>query len=74
MPYDRPDRVVRLARDYPLPYPVALDPAGTAADSLGVRFTPTWVLVDREGKVVWRHTGYVDEAELAALIESLSHP
>ncbi|BCX88745.1 hypothetical protein MIN45_P1114 [Methylomarinovum tepidoasis] len=70
MPYDRPDRVVRFARDYPLPYTVALDPAGAAADAFGVRFTPAWILVAPRGRIVWRHTGYVDEAELARLIET----
>ena len=39
-------------------YPIVLDDQQPAAwTSLKVQAVPTMMLIDREGRVVWRHTG-----------------
>lgn len=40
-------------------YPVVLDPDGVLADILAASVLPTSALVDRNGKVVWKHIGIV---------------
>jgi thiol-disulfide isomerase/thioredoxin len=67
-----PEAIVRdfLAKS-PYPYPSLLDPdekLGTALQVLGL---PTLVVVDREGRIVWRQTGLTDrETILDALAEA----
>ena len=72
---DQSDEEVRgyLART-PLPFAPARDPDGAIADGLGVVRIPTTFLLDRRGRVRFRHQGFseADEApiraELAALL------
>ena len=45
-------KVVSFAEKHTLPYPVLLDPDGTAAMSYGVRGFPTKVLIDRDGSLI----------------------
>ena len=51
--------------------PVVLDAQGTAANLYGVRAIPTTVVVDQEGKVVYRKTGGVTKEELEDVINKL---
>ena len=51
--------------------PVVLDAQGTAANLYGVRAIPTTVVVDKEGKVVYRKTGGVTKEELEDVINKL---
>lgn len=38
--------------------PVAFDHAGVTPRSFGVKSMPTSLLIDREGKILWRHAGF----------------
>ncbi|HEY6140276.1 MAG TPA: TlpA disulfide reductase family protein [Thermoanaerobaculia bacterium] len=38
-------------------YPMVLDPPGKIANLLQTTVLPTSVLIDRDGKIVWRHVG-----------------
>lgn len=72
MYYDPPSHIVAMSQAKQLPYPVVLDLAGRHARAFGdVALTPTTFLIDREGRVVARTTGLIDEAELSAWIEQL---
>ena len=51
--------------------PVVLDTQGTAANLYGIRAIPTTVVVDKEGKVVYRKTGGVTKEELEDVIGNL---
>ena len=51
--------------------PVVLDVKGTAATLYGVRAIPTTVVVDKEGKVVYRKTGGVTKEELEDVVSKL---
>ncbi len=45
-------KVVSFAEKHSIPYPVLLDPDGTAGMSYGVRGFPTKVLIDRDGTLI----------------------
>ena len=71
MPYDRPDRVIEFARRKALPFPVALDPMGTAVAAWGgIEGTPVTWLVDPSGQVRARWTGRIDAATVERRIEA----
>ncbi len=63
-------KVRRFVRAQGASYPIVLDdqesPAWTA---LQVRAVPTMMLVDREGRVVWRYTGPDGDARLDKFLE-----
>jgi thiol-disulfide isomerase/thioredoxin len=72
MRYDLPSRVVGLAREMNLPYPVALDPSGAHARAFGeVQLTPTTFLIAPNGRVEDTVTGLLDESVLRRQIDSL---
>jgi len=72
MPYDPPSYVLAMARQRPIPYPVALDPEGQLTRQFGnVELTPTTLLVDPDGKVVWRHTGLFNPDKLRQRIQAM---
>ena len=48
----------------PLPYPVALDPEGRLEGQLAIYGLPTLVVVDRSGRIAYRHTGLIDADSL----------
>lgn len=47
-----------------LDYPVALDKTGRVADGYGVQDQPWLALVNKDGKVVWHHDGWVSLSAL----------
>jgi cytochrome c biogenesis protein CcmG/thiol:disulfide interchange protein DsbE len=53
-------------------YPIVLDPTGKLAIMLRTSVIPTSILVDRAGKVIWKHSGVVStsDAELTKKLES----
>jgi peroxiredoxin len=66
--------VTRHLERSPYPYPVVFDPedrVGTAMEVLGL---PTLVVADREGRVVWRHTGLVDAETIEAALAEAGAP
>jgi peroxiredoxin len=69
MPYDRPDFVTELARDQPIPYPVALDPRGQAVQAFGnVRLTPNTFVFAPDGRLVYHRVGRLDFGKLKQVI------
>lgn len=72
MSYDMPSHVVGLAKDWQLPYAVALDPLGENARAFGgVQWTPTTLLIGPDGRIQQRSVGDFDPQALAEHIESL---
>ena len=70
MSFDPPHRVVGFARRNSLPFIVALDLQGAAAQAFGdVNATPTIFLIDRCGLFFRRYVGAPDFEELERLIE-----
>ena len=73
MPYDRPDWTAKFVKERPIKYPVSLDMDGDIARAFGgVQATPTTVLVDKQGRVVWKKLGRTNFAKLEAEIRSLA--
>lgn len=54
-------------------YPIVLDPQGQVANLLQATVLPTSVLMDRTGKIVWKHIGYIEpnDGELEAAIKKV---
>src|SRR5262249_9364490 len=50
----------------PLRYPVAADITGRVADGYGVQDQPWFVLVSANGKVIWKHGGWLGIRALQA--------
>ena len=48
----------------PLSYPVALDESGRLADGYGAQDQPWLVMVNKAGKIVWQHDGWLSVPEL----------
>jgi peroxiredoxin len=72
MPYDRPDWTARFVKERPIKYPVSLDIDGDIARAFGgIQATPTTVLIDKKGRVVWKKLGRTNFAELETEIKSL---
>lgn len=44
-------------------YPIALDPEGKLATMIDTTVIPTSILVDRRGKIVWKHFGIVSTSD-----------
>ncbi|HEX9161749.1 MAG TPA: TlpA disulfide reductase family protein [Thermoanaerobaculia bacterium] len=61
-------------KDQKVSYPIAVDPEGKLATMLKTTVIPTSVLIDRGGKIVWKHFGIVstgDESLTKALEAAL---
>jgi peroxiredoxin len=72
MPYDRPDWTVAFVKTQPMLYPASFDLKGETARAFGgVQLTPTTVLIDRDGIIVWKKTGALDFKKLRRRIEEL---
>ena len=72
MVYDPPDRVVAMAHEQNLPYPVVLDITSEYAKAFGrVWATPTTLLIDPVGTVAKRVVGAFDPADMQKRIEQL---
>lgn len=71
MQYDPANYVLNFVETRELPFTVTLDPMGEIAKAFGdVRLTPTAFLIDRNGRIVKRYLGDVDEAVFFADIEN----
>ena len=72
MPYDRPDWTARFVKERPIKYPVSLDMEGDIARAFGgIQATPTTVLIDKKGRVVWKKLGRTNFVELETEIKLL---
>ncbi|MGV0005575.1 MAG: TlpA family protein disulfide reductase [Candidatus Porifericomitaceae bacterium WSBS_2022_MAG_OTU9] len=70
MEYDPPNLVLDQAKD--LPYQVALDLDGRMAQKLGAYFTPTYLLVSPDGRILDKKIGAMDFAALLRQLEKTS--
>jgi peroxiredoxin len=72
MSYDPPNQVVALQKNRDLPYTIALDLDGSAAQSFDdVRLTPTSFLISPEGKIVFKKIGEMDMAKIERTINDM---
>ncbi len=58
-------------KDFPVDYPILLDPQGRMPSAYNVRGLPTAFLIDRKGEVFYRHLGFQerDKNWIKALID-----
>lgn len=72
MDYDPPEQVHAFIEKNALPFIVASDARGEAAQAFGgVRLTPTTFLIDRRGRIQKKYLGEPDFDKLDALLEEL---
>jgi len=66
------DQVRRFIQDFGMTYEVWVDPDQTAVSTFEAIGVPLTVLVDREGRIVWRHLGAFErgDPELVRAVES----
>lgn len=66
------DQLVRTFMDvYKVTYPVGRDASGAIGKLYGVEATPTSVFIDKAGRLVERHEGGLEEADLQQRIDAL---
>jgi cytochrome c biogenesis protein CcmG/thiol:disulfide interchange protein DsbE len=58
--------------EFGLTFPILLDSSGWTSRLYLVTGTPTSLFIDREGVIVERRLGYMSEAEIAEIIQSVS--
>ena len=58
------NKVKPLVDSHGWDYEVLLDPNGDFKRALGVQMIPYVMIVDGQGKIVYRHNGYTDGAEI----------
>lgn len=65
------DAVKQFVQEQKMTYPVALDPEGRIANLLQTSMLPTSVLLNRDGKIIWKRAGIIrpDDIELTAAID-----
>jgi len=63
-----PDVVREFLARRPLPYPIALDPESRLEGELAIYGLPTLVVVDRRGRIAYRHTGLIDADTLRQVL------
>jgi hypothetical protein len=66
--------VVKAAADHQMSWPTYLDVTGAWTKAAGIRGEPVFVLLDREGKIAYRHAGKLttDSAGFAAMKDLLA--
>lgn len=65
-----PEDVVRdFVAEHPFPYPALVDPEDEMSAKLRILGLPTLIVVDREGKIVYRNLGISDRQALLAAFE-----
>lgn len=57
------ESVKQFIDEYEMRYPVALDPQGQIANLLQTSVLPTSVLVDRDGRIIWKKYGAIMEGD-----------
>lgn len=73
MEYDPEDQVRTMAAQKNLPYPVAMDRNGSAAQAFGgVSLTPSTFLIDPQGRIVQYKLGSFSDAEMKALRQRIA--
>jgi len=65
------DAVKEFVEQHKMTYPIALDPEGKLANIFQTTVIPTSVVIDRGGKIVWKHYGLIEanDPELAKAVE-----
>ena len=63
----------KAKEDWPILGPVAFDDTGRFNRDFAIEVLPTFILIDRDGKVLRTHTGGLQPSQLAAWIEAVDH-
>jgi hypothetical protein len=69
-------QVVKAATDHGVTWPTLLDVSGAWQKAAGIHLEPTFLLLDRTGKVAYRHSGKLTTdsdafAKMSAIVEKM---
>ncbi|MCD4784035.1 MAG: TlpA family protein disulfide reductase [Candidatus Eremiobacteraeota bacterium] len=67
-----PEVVLLEKKDGKLPFPVLVDKNGKISDKYNIKIVPTVFVMDKSGKIVYRHEGYPGNRKLKELIWKLN--
>ncbi|RFA31469.1 redoxin [Alkalilimnicola ehrlichii] len=72
MHYDPPNQVAAMVEDRNMSYTIVMDRDDAIAQSFGgIRLTPTSILINPEGRVVWRRLGELNMEQVRNQIQSM---
>ncbi len=71
MNWDKEADAKRFVEQYRLPFPVGRDADGRIGSLYGMEATPISVFIAKDGKLVERHEGGLEEADFEHRIEKL---
>ena len=66
---DKEEEALRFIAQFGLTFPQVYDPRGRVGVDYGMYGVPETFFIDREGRVLARHAGAIDEATLARYLE-----
>lgn len=66
---DKEEEALRFVAQFGLTFPQVYDPRGRVGVDYGMYGVPETFFIDREGRVLARHAGAIDEATLARYLE-----
>lgn len=59
------DTVKQFVAEQKMTYPIVIDPEGKLASLFQTSVLPTTALIDRNGKIVWKHYGLIEANDLS---------
>ena len=68
---DDPAAALAFQREFGITYPSVFDPAGSLADDYGLLGLPTTYVISREGRLLFKFSGYLDKATLVSTLDSV---
>ncbi len=70
---ERDDAAAALAfqREFKISYPSVFDPAGSLADDYQLVGLPTTYVISRDGRLLYKFTGFLDKATLTSTLDAV---
>jgi cytochrome c biogenesis protein CcmG, thiol:disulfide interchange protein DsbE len=59
------DTVKQFVEEHQMTYPIVIDPEGKLANLFQTSVLPTTALIDRNGKIVWKHYGLIEANDVS---------
>lgn len=68
---DDPAAALAFQREFGITYPSVFDPAGSLADDYGLLGLPTTYVISREGRLLFKFSGFLDKPTLVSTLDSV---
>jgi len=64
------DIVENFIKEKSIVYPILMDYKKNVAQEFGIQFIPTSFFLDEQGKIFYKHEGYITKAQLESILKS----